>query len=367
MFLQQQKNFRFFTFAPNFIFIIMKKKEVILLLLYIAIGFCSYAQFDKYFHDHTIRIDYQHAGNHELENYFYDETLSEPFWGGSKTILIDTLKYEMYFFEVVDPTENKVIYSGGYFTFFGEWQATAEAKQTTKSFSKSVVFPFPKNDMRIDFYSRNNKGEFEKRFEYFVDADNYFIKTVRRLEFPCFEVQVSGEDSKKNYIVFLPESYAESEMGIFIKDCPEFADHLFVFDLYTENEDRFNIYGILAPSPETGSDTPADSIWQKTLLNINFYTFDSERYCMSTDNKSVRDLAANPPYDQIYILVNHEKYGGGGIYNHYSVSVNSNGQAAKIFIHELGHGFAGLGNEYYNDEVLYSDFYPLDIKPWEPT
>ncbi len=344
----------------------MKKKEIFLLLLFIAIGFCSYAQFDMYFHDHTMRIDYQHAGNHESENYFYDEILSEPFWGGSKTNLIDTLRYGMYFFEVVDPTENKVIYSRGYSTLFGEWQTTAEAKQTNKSFSETVVFPYPKNDVRVDFYSRNNKGEFEKRFEYFVDADNYFIKTERRLEFPYFEVQVSGEASKKIDIVILPEGYTENEMGVFIKDCQDFADHLFTFDPYTENKDRFNIYGILAPSPETGSDIPADSIWQKTILNTNFYTFDSERYCMTTDNKSVRDLAANAPYDQIYILVNHEKYGGGAIYNYYSVSANSNSQAAKIFIHELGHGFAGLGDEYYNDEVSYSDFYPLDIEPWEP-
>jgi len=344
----------------------MKRTEIILIVLFAFIGTSSFAQFDKYFYNHSMRIDYSHAGNHESETYFFDEILSEPFWAGSKTNLIDTLKYGMYFFEVVDPIEKKVIYSRGYSTLFGEWQTTAEAKETQKSFSESVVFPFPKHDSRVDFYSRNNNGEFQKRFEYMVDADSYFIKTERRLEYPYFEVLVSGEASKKVDIAILPEGYTQSEMGVFIKDCKDFADHLFSFDPYIDNKDRFNIYGVLAPSPESGSDIPADSIWQKTLLNTTYYTFDSERYCMTTDNKSVRDMAANAPYDQIYILVNHEKYGGGAIYNYYSVSVNSNRQAAKIFIHELGHGFAGLGDEYYNDEVSYNDFYPLDVEPWEP-
>jgi len=380
----QNQRYRFFVYHPSELLITvhrfvpyflpsrqislynMNRKEVVLLVLFASFSTICFAQFNKYFHNHTMRIDYVHAGDQGSEAYFFDETISEPFWGGSKMNLIDTLRYGMYFFEVVDPIEDKVIYSRGYSTLFGEWQTTAEAKQTTKSFSESVVFPFPKNDVRVDFYSRNDSGDFEKSFEYLVDADSYFIKTERRLEYPYFDVQVSGEASKKIDIVILPEGYTESEMGTFIKDCQDFANHLFSFDPYTENKNRFNIYGILAPSPETGSDIPADSIWQKTLLNTSFYTFDSERYCMTTDNKSVRDLAANAPYDQIYILVNHQKYGGGAIYNHYSVSVNSNRSAAKIFIHELGHGFAGLGDEYYNDEVSYSDFYPLDIEPWEP-
>jgi hypothetical protein len=156
------------------------------------------------------------------------------------------------------------------------------------------------------------------------------------------------------------------EMGIFISDCEKFADHLFSFEPYKEHKDKFNLRGVLASSENSGSDIPADSSWQKTILNTTFYTFNSERYCMTFDNKSVRDLAANAHYDQIYILVNTAKYGGGSIYNYYSVSVNSNLYASKIFIHEFGHGFAGLGDEYYDSEVAYSDFYPLDIEPWEP-
>jgi len=329
--------------------------------------FCNtFAQFDTWFHDRTLRLDYMHSGNAESEYYFFDELLDEPYWGGSKINLIDTLKYGQYFFEVTDLKENKVIYSRGYCTLFGEWQTTDEAKKTQKSFTETVVFPFPKNDVRVDFYSRSRKGVFGKRFEYVVDVDNYFIKKERRLKYPAFDVHLSGEPDKKVDIVILPEGYSATELEVFVKDCSNFAEHLFSFEPYASQRDKFNIRAVLAPSPESGCDIPAENIWVKTLLDAGFYTFDSERYCMTSNNKAVRDMAANAPYDQIYILVNHQKYGGGAIYNYYSLSVNSNSMAARIFIHEFGHGFAGLGDEYFDSEVAYSDFYPLDVEPWEP-
>jgi len=341
------------------------KKLIVLVLLFVSMQ-TGFAQFDKYFSDRTMRLDYFHGGTVSSEEYSFDELLSEPYWGGSKTDLIDTLMYGEYYFEVVELAGNTPVYSRGYSTLFREWQTTNEAKKTTKTFSETVVFPFPKEDVRIDFYSRDEKGEFQKRFEYRVDIHSYFIKPEHRLEYPSFDVRISGDPSKKVDIVILPEGYTNEELGLFIKDCNDFAHNLFSFEPYTQNQDKFNIRGILAASDQSGSDIPADSIWRKTLLNTSFYTFNSERYCMSSDNKSIRDLAANAPYDQIYILINSTKYGGGSIYNHYSASVNSNKMAAKIFIHEFGHGFAGLGDEYYNSEVAYSDFYSKDVEPWEP-
>ena len=167
-------------------------------------------------------------------------------------------------------------------------------------------------------------------------------------------------------IVILPEGYSKEEMGIFVEDCKKFANDFFAFSPYSENTDRFNIRAVLAPSNESGVDIPADTIWKSTILNSGYYTFDSERYLMTFDNKSVRDLAANAPYDQIYILVNSKKYGGGAIYNYYNVSVNSNSKSDKILIHEFGHGFAGLADEYYNSSTSYGEFYNLKIEPWEP-
>ncbi len=340
-------------------------KYLILLFLIVSTLIVN-AQFEKYFHDKTLRIDYYHSGNNETEFYTFSQLLEEPYWGGSKINLVDTFNYGKYYFKVFDIKADSLLYSRGYSTLFGEWQTTDEAKTTSRSLMETVVMPFPKDDVRVEFYSRNKKGIFKKKFEYNVDVDSYFIKPERNLEYPAFDVHISGDPAKKIDIVILPEGYSKNELGLFINDCQKFANLLFSFSPYTENKDKFNIRAVLAASEESGNDIPGDSVWKKTLMNTGFYTFDSERYCMTMDNKSVRDLAANAPYDQIYILVNNEKYGGGAIYNYYSVSVNSNILASKIFVHEFGHGFAGLGDEYYNSPTSYNDFYPLDVEPWEP-
>ncbi|MBN2173517.1 MAG: peptidase M64 [Bacteroidales bacterium] len=326
----------------------------------------TFASFEDYFYNKTLRIDYIHAGSANHESYFLDEVKTEPYWGGSRVNLLDTFHYGQYFFKVFDSQSDSLLYSRGFSTLFGEWQTTDEAKNIERSFSETVVMPLPKNNTKIVLYSRDKEGVFQEKFVYNYKADNYFITSERRLEYPSFEVVIGTSSDKGIDIVVLPEGYIVSEMGKFIGDCKRFAQELFTFEPYKSYSSKFNIRGILAPSSESGNDIPADSIWKKSILSTTFYTFDSERYCMTYDNKSVRDLAANAPYDQIFILVNSEKYGGGAIYNYYSVSVNSNLHAAKIFIHEFGHGFAGLADEYYNSEVAYSEFYPTDIEPWEP-
>lgn len=325
-----------------------------------------FAQFDNYFIKKSLRIDYYHAGTDTLEYYFLDEVKVEPHWGGSLVNLVDTFYYGKYFFKVFDELSDSLIYSKGYSSLFGEWQTTEEAKLIQRSFSESVILPLPKRPARIEFFSRDDKGEFIMLFEYHFKPNDYFISPVQKHLLPSFDVHVTGDPSTSVDIVILPEGYDNSEMGIFIKDCQEFADVLFSFEPYDKYQNNFNIRGIIAPSIESGNNIPADTIWKNSIMNSSFYTFDSERYCMVNDYKTVRDLASNVPYDQIYILVNSEKYGGGAIYNFYSVSVNSNFQAAKIFVHELGHGFAGLGDEYYTDKVAYSEFYSHDVEPWEP-
>lgn len=340
--------------------------KYLIFVILLGTGISGFSQFDNYFHDKTLRMDYYHTGNDQEEFFYFDELIEEPFWGGSKVNLIDTFEYGNYYVKVFNKSNDSLLYSRGFSSLFREWQTTNEAKKMQRAFSEAVIFPYPKQEVEVVIYSRNWDGQFEEKFRQLVDPDNYFIKKDRRLVYPTFDVHRSGNADKNVDIIILPEGYSEGEMGLFIDDCRAFADGMFEFSPYSSNKDKFNIRGVLAPSLDSGNDIPADDIWKQTLLNTNFYTFDSERYCMTMDNKSVRDLAANGPYDQIYILVNNEKYGGGAIYNYYNVSVNSNELAAKIFIHELGHGFVGLGDEYFNSSTSYNDFYNLEVEPWEP-
>ncbi len=327
--------------------------------------FTATAQFDKYFTNKTLRIDYQHSGTNTTDVYSLDEVMILPFWAGTKVNLIDPFDYGSYMIKASDIESGKLIYSHGYSTLFMEWQTTAEAKKIQKSFSETVLLPLPRNATLIGFYTRNRSGVFEKKYEYRYDPSDYFMNPEQRLVFPVYDILVSGDPSDKVDIVVLPDGYTANELKKFKKDCRQFAEILFSFEPFRSNRSKFNVRGVLAPSSESGNDIPASGVWKNSILETSFYTFDSERYCMTRANKTMHDLASNAPYDQIYILVNQDKYGGGGIYNQYCVSVSGNLSSAKIIVHEFGHGFAGLGDEYVGD-VSYNEFYPLEVEPWEP-
>ena len=325
----------------------------------------SKAQFNKYFDDKTLRLDYYHCGNAETEKYFFDELIREPYWAGSETNLIDTKGYGNHFVEVRTVDSNELIYSRGYCTLFDEWQTTAEAKTTNCCYPESVVMPFPRQKVMVSIVSWNKKGVLEKQFEYPVDPKSYFIKNERE-KLPVFDIVHSGNPNKKVDIVLLSEGYGEGQEDLFKSDCKRFAEDFFSYTPYSKNKDKFNIRGVWAASNQEGPDIPGENIWNKTRLNGSYYTFDSERYLMIKDFQGVRDMAGNAPYDYIYILANTEKYGGGAIYNFYGISAAHHpDEAGKIYIHEFGHLFAGLGDEYVGG-VEYSEFYPTDVEPWEP-
>ena len=325
----------------------------------------SMAQFGKFFEDKSLRLDYYHCGNADSEKFYFDELKQEPYWAGSKTSLIDTNGYGVYFMEVRSAESNELLYSRGFCTLFSEWQTTPEAKTTDRCYPESLIMPFPLEKVTVSISSRNKEGVFEKKFEYAVDPKSYFIKKERE-DLPVFDLVHSGDPAVKVDIVLLPEGYTKNQEKLFKDDCQKFADEFFNYAPYSQNKNKFNIRGVWAISKDAGPDIPGDNIWNETRLDGSYYTFNSERYLMVNDFQGVRDVAGNAPYDYIYILANTEKYGGGAIYNFYGISAaHHESEAGKIFIHEFGHLFAGLGDEYVGG-VEYSDFYPAGVEPWEP-
>lgn len=326
----------------------------------------AYSGFDDYFAFKTLRLDYYRTGNHETEIISIDELIEEPFWGGSKTNLIDIFEYGHHKFEVFDFATEKLIYSNTSSSLFSEWQTTAEAKETWRTFGESFVFPFPLQKVFVVFYTRDRKNNWIENFRYTIDPESIFISRERKAVHPVFEVHLSTDSWNALDVVFLPEGYTQEEMTKFRNDCLRFAEYLLKAKPFNENGDRINIRAVLAPSTESGTDIPGNNIWKQTVMNSNFYTFGLDRYLTTMDMKSARNLAANVPYDQIVILVNSKQYGGGGIYNFYSITTSDHLLADYVFIHEFGHAFAGLGDEYYSSEVAYLDYYDLEVEPWEP-
>ncbi|MDP2302628.1 MAG: M64 family metallopeptidase [Ignavibacteria bacterium] len=346
----------------------IKFSIVSFVLLFILSSVIAFSQplFEKYFENKTLRIDYVHAGDKENDYYFLDELIEEPYWGGSQKHLLTPFNYGKYRIEVKDIASGELIYSYNFSTLFSEWQTIEEAKTVARSFNESVVIPFPKNKVEVDFFTRQKDDSFLKKYSLQIDPKNYFIKKDRRHVFPVKEILKNGDSQNKVDIVMIPEGYTIDELEKFESDCKKFTGYLFNASPFKENESKFNVTAVMAPSKESGTDIPGKSVYKETILDSKFYTFDVERYLMVSDYKKVRDVAANASYDHIYVIVNSPKYGGGAIFNHYAVCVNTNQHEEYVFVHEFGHSFASLADEYYESETAYQDFYPQDREPIDP-
>lgn len=344
----------------------MNSKHIVLWIA-LSLQFCSiFAQetFHQYFEPKTLRFDYYRCGDFRSEQIFPEGFVEEPFWGGSRVNLIDTTARGEHFVNIYDLKSGSLIFSQGHNSLFQEWRTTPEGKSQTRAFPEAFTLPYPRNDVRIEFMTRDRKGAYRKIYETEVAVNSYFIRKERK-PYEGFEVFNSGHYANKVDIVILPEGYTADQRARFEQDCREFAEAIFSFSPYKEQRNRFNVRGVWAPSAECGPDIPGEGVWKNTLLDVGFYTFDSERYQMTYDYKKVKDLAGTVPYDYIYILSNTTKYGGGGIYNFYGIGASANPElAAKVHVHELGHLFVGLGDE-YADGTSTEELYPLDVEPWE--
>ena len=320
--------------------------------------------FNSYFEDKTLRFDFNHFGNDTIETIVFDKLTIEPIWGGRKFNLLDTLDLGSYHFSIIDLESKAQIYSQGFSTLFAEWRTTDEARIRDRIYEGSVILPLPKNKVLLEIYSRNSKNIFEILYSTEIDPENYFITRKSDNFYDIDTIHYSGPSDSKYDIVFLPEAYTEYTLNEFIDHCSELSKYLFEVEPFDKVKDKINIWAVKAPSVDSLCDIPAEGEWYNTILDATYYTFDTERYIMTSSFHKVRDIAANAPYDQIYILANSNKYGGGAIYNHYSLTVTQNPNFKDIFIHELGHGLAGLADEYGYD-TTYNDYYKSDVEPWE--
>lgn len=346
----------------------MKKQSIVvgIMALMGILPMDAQVNFDDYFTPKTMRLDYYHAGDAKSEHFFVDEVIEEPYWAGNKNYLVDERTMGNHIFKVLDKASGKVIYSRGYSTLFNEWQATPEAKTTSKAMPEGVTFPYPKNDVIVEFYTRENStGKYHKKFAYEIDVDSYFVRKAKP-NLNTIDVHYTGNPAKRVDIVLISEGYTEAEKQKFVDACKIFAEGFFSYYPYSVNKDKFNIRAVWAPSVESGISIPGEYLWRNTTLKTHYYTFDSERYQMIEDYQSILDVAANVPYEMIYILTNSQKYGGGGIYNFYGISAADipGASTRKTYSHEFGHSFVGLADEYVGGSEM-SDLYFPNVEPWE--
>jgi len=342
------------------------KLKILLFILLIPILSQAQVDYKKYFHNKSMRFDFLLGGNKEDAKIYPEQIKKEPYWAGTKTKLVDPFNYGSYRFRVFDLKSDSLLFSKGFSTLFQEWQTTAEAKQIEKTFYQSVIFPFPKKKITLKIDARQWKGNFKTIYSVKINPSDYFIINEAPLDFESVEILRNGKPEKKVDLVILAEGYTEAEMDKFVEDAKRVSNYLFDAEPFKSEKKNFNVRALLTPSNDSGTDVPGENIYKNTKFNSTFYTFNLPRYLTTSDMKSIYDAAAVVPYDQVYILVNTERYGGGGFYNFVSVCTSDNDLTRDVFVHEFGHGFAGLGDEYYSSAVAYEDFYNLKTEPWEP-
>ena len=347
---------------------------LLLLLLMLPLAGCAnggaaaLGAFEDQFLDKTLRIDYFHIGDAESEIVTLDHSYVYGIWAGSRRHLIDTFNNGKYYIKVYDAASGGLIYSKGFDSYFGEYQTSGPAAEgVMRTYHESALLPCPKRPVRFALEKRDRENNLHEIFSQGIDPDDQSIIRDRILDpsVVVVDAHVSGDPHTKVDIAILGEGYARAEVKKFEADVERFRDIFLRYEPYRSMRDSFNIRGVLKPSEESGIDEPRAGIFKRTSLNASFNALGSERYLLTEDNRALRDIAAHVPYDAVMIMVNHKRYGGGGIYNFYCTFTADTQFHEYIFIHEFGHSFGGLADEYYTSSVAYNEFYPRGIEPLE--
>ncbi len=323
------------------------------------------SQIDNIFTDGSLRIDFVLSGNNTETKAAIFELKKEPFWGGSPKSA-DVFNYGEFRVIVKDTLQNEVLYSRGFCTLFEEWQTTEEAMVVDKAFQQSILVPFPKHKVNIAIEKRTRDGEFYSLLEVNIDPDDYSIKKSAAPNVKYHKLVDNGDAKDCVDIVFVGDGYTKEEMDKFHNDVKRLTDFLFIQEPFKSLKTKFNIWAVDVVSDDSGMTDPRKDIWKNTALKSSFNTLNSDRYLESEHTFLIRDYAGVVPYDQIYVLANTTKYGGGGIYNHFSLTSVDNEKSVVVCVHEFGHGFAGLGDEYYTSSTSYNDYFNQKIEPWQP-
>jgi hypothetical protein len=316
----------------------------------------------------SMRVDYYHTGSDKEERFSLDRIVIEPLpWAGNPARPVDGTNRGKYLFEVVDAESGRVLYSRGFASIYGEWETTAEARRMNRTFSESLRFPAVERPARVAVKKRDARMTFQEIWSFTIDPKDKFI--VRGASAPAvgalLKIHESGDPTGKLDLLLLGDGYTAAERGKFERDAKRLIQALFSTSPFRERQRDINVWGLVPPSPQSGVSRPSQGIHRRTPLGTTYDAFDSERYVLTFENRTFRDIAANAPYDVVEILVNSATYGGGGIFGLYSTVAADSAWAEYLFIHEFGHHIAGLADEYYTSDVAYLP--PTDrIEPWEP-
>lgn len=323
-------------------------------------------QFEDYFLDRTLRLDYTFAGTHRMQEIFVDQLCAFPGWAGRRAHLNELPLRGNGQLLVCDEATGDTIYRHSFSTLFQEWQVTEEAASVRRSFENVFLVPFPRRPVRVHVVLTDTHNRPCATLAHRVDPDDIQIRMLSRdPDVATRYIGCQGDPGRCIDVALVAEGYTAGEMEIFYNDCRKAAEAILACEPFASDKHRFNFVAVAAPSSESGVSIPGRAIWKRTAVDSRFDTFYSDRYLTTLHVKQVHDLLSGVPYEQVVILANTARYGGGGIYNSYTLTAAHHEQFEPVVVHEFGHSFGGLADEYFYDDQ-YETLYPSDTEPWEP-
>ncbi len=323
--------------------------------------------FDARFTGSTLRVDYAHCGTSQQEAIALLGYRAEGEWAGSRTQLVDRSDTGKYRFRMFDKASGSELYSRGFASIYGEWETTAAAKQGWGSFQECQRFPEPRASVFLALEKRAADGRFAEFWRTELDPQSRFVD---RSPIPALgeviALRENGPSAKQVDLLIVADGYTAQQRDKFVADAKRLSDILLVTQPFARHAQRFSVRCLFVPTPESGISNPRKNIWKDSAFGLSFNAFDSDRYVLTYEDRILRNAAAQAPYDALILLFNERKYGGGGIYNLWATVASDTEPAPYVFVHEFGHSFAGLADEYYSSQVAYEEFNPAGVEPWEP-
>lgn len=345
----------------------MRRLLTLIVALLAATSILSAQQFDANFSDSTLRLDYTFMGN-ASEQYIAlrDITETDGWWGRRVNLGSVPLKGNGDL-TLSDSETGEVIYKTSFSSLFQEWITTPEASSITRSFEFTILVPKPQRETVATLVLRDNVGK-ESVHTFKLNPTDVLIGDRSRQEpLPHTYVHRGGDPKECIDVVILAEGYTADEMEIFMEDAKITATEILSYEPFKSYSAKFNFIAVMSPSRDSNVSVPQDEAWRSTAVGSNFMTFYMDRYLTSSNVYDMYDLATNIPCEHLIILANTDTYGGGGIYNSYTLTTAHHPSFRPVVVHEFGHSFGGLGDEYFyattdnNDEM-----HSLKHEPWEP-
>jgi hypothetical protein len=314
----------------------------------------------------TLRVEYVHSGDAVTESFALSRVVAEGAWPGPlDERRIDTSNLGAYRFEVRERATNRLLYSRGFSSAFAEWQSTGEAKRLRRAFSESLRFPEPDGPVQVLLEKRDAQQAFHEVYSLLVDPRAASVERAALAPAArVWAVQQSGPPREKVDLVLLGDGYTAAEMDKWHADAKRLTEMLFAESPFKEHRTDFNVWAVDAAADESGVSRPSEGVYRRSPFGAGYDAFGSERYVL-VQGEGWRELAAKAPYEFVEVVVNSRTYGGGGIHNLYATVAADNAFTPYVFVHEFGHHFAGLADEYYTSDVAYEPAGER-VEPWEP-